>query len=402
MVCPWKTVLPVLILGVCGRIAAADAEPHQVAVYYFPNYHLAPQNEARYGQGWTEWTLLRAATPRFPGHLQPKVPAWGYEDESDPKVMARKIAAAADHGITAFIFDWYWYDGKLFLEKALNDGFLKAAKPGGLKFALMWANHNWMEIFPAKDGIRQDLIYPGAVSREVFDTLTDHVIRDYFLHPNYWKIDGKPYFSIYETRTFIHGLGGLSQAGEALDDFRAKVRKAGLPGLHLNAVGWGNQVTPAVIKALGIDSVTSYCWAHHAGMDEHPATPYPAYVERSAASWEQQKKRWPVPYYPNVSMGWDSSPRTTQSDPLNNQGYPYTNVLVGNTPEEFKKSLQRAKAFLDADPSGPRILTINAWNEWTEGSYLEPDTLHGMKYLEAIREVFRPVDPQPNSPSTTP
>jgi hypothetical protein len=108
--------------------------------------------------------------------------------------------------------------------------------------------------------------------------------------------------------------------------------------------------------------------------------------------WGQLKKRWPVPYFPNVSMGWDSSPRTTQSDPLSNRAYPYTNILVGNTPAEFKKSLQRVKAFLDADPKGPRIFTVNAWNEWTEGSYLEPDTVNGMKYLEAIRDVFPPAD----------
>jgi hypothetical protein len=385
----WK-IAPLILTAtaLCGQ--AVHAAPYEVAAYYFPNYHADPRNEARYGGGWNEWTLMRAAAPRFPGHEQPKVPAWGYEDESQPEVMAKKIAAAADHGVTAWIFDWYWYDNKPFLEKCLNEGFLKAANRQRLKFALMWANHTWLDIFPAKAGVPSKTLYAGPVSREVFDHLTDHVVHDYFSQPNYWKIDGKPYFSLYETKTFIDGLGGLAQAREALRQFRGKVRKAGLPGLHLNAVGWGDQVTPEWIKALGIDSVTSYCWCHHLAMADCPTTAYSAFAEHSAKVWRELKKRWLVPYYPNVSMGWDSSPRTTQSDPLKNQGYPYTNVLVGNTPAEFQKALQRAKAFLDADPQGPRIITINAWNEWTEGSYLEPDTVHGLGYLDAIRAVFQP------------
>ena len=121
----WKIALLLLLPTVlCSQ--AAVATPYEVAAYYFPSYHADPRNEARYGAGWSEWALVRAAKPRFPGHQQPKIPAWGYEDESDPSVMAKKIAAAADHGITAWIFDWYWYDNAPYLEKCLNAGFLKA------------------------------------------------------------------------------------------------------------------------------------------------------------------------------------------------------------------------------------------------------------------------------------
>ena len=90
---------------------SADPERPQVAVYYFPNYHPGdPRNTEMKGETWSEWELVKAARPRFPGHAQPKVPLWGYGDESDPAVMARKIDAAADHGVDAFIFDWYYYD----------------------------------------------------------------------------------------------------------------------------------------------------------------------------------------------------------------------------------------------------------------------------------------------------
>lgn len=77
----------------------------------FPNYHVETRNEQVHGKGWTVWALVRQVTPRWAGHQQPDVPPWGYADEADPGQMAQKIAAAADHGIDAFIFDRYWYDG---------------------------------------------------------------------------------------------------------------------------------------------------------------------------------------------------------------------------------------------------------------------------------------------------
>ena len=124
--------------------------PYQIAVYYFPNYHIDPRNELLHGPGWTEWELVRHAGPRFPGHRQPRVPAWGYEDESDPAVMAKKIDAAADHAVTQFLFDWYWYDDGPFLNRGLDEGFLAAANNDRLQFALMWANHDWTDIHPYK------------------------------------------------------------------------------------------------------------------------------------------------------------------------------------------------------------------------------------------------------------
>jgi hypothetical protein len=89
-------------------------------------------------------------------------------------------------------------------------------------------------------------------------------------------------------------------------------------------------------------------------------------------------------------MGWDPSPRCEQSDQFDASGYPFTNTIAGNTPERFKEALAMTKRRLLAQPdsAGPRILNINCWNEWTEGSYLEPDQRNGMKYLEAVREVF--------------
>ena len=166
----------------------------QIAAFYFPNYHIDPRNEAVHGSGWTEWELMKIARPRFPGHQQPKVPLWGYEDEADPAVMSRKIDAAADSGISAFLFDWYCYNDGPFLERALREGFQKAPNANRLNYALMWANHDWTNCHPLPADRASMLLYPGAVTPETFERMTDYIIETHFLHPSYWKIDNCPFW----------------------------------------------------------------------------------------------------------------------------------------------------------------------------------------------------------------
>ncbi|HXT36226.1 MAG TPA: glycoside hydrolase family 99-like domain-containing protein [Chloroflexota bacterium] len=370
---------------------------YEVAVYYFPQYHRDPLNDRWHGAGWTEWELVRAARPRFPGHQQPKVPLWGYEDEADPAVAARKIDAAADHAIDTFIYDWYWYNGAPFLNGALDTGFLGAPNHDRLKFALMWANHDWVSIFPRAHAAIPQVMAAGAASRHQFEAAVEHITERYFAHPSYWRIDGRPYFSIYELMTLMRGLNGLDGTRRALDWLRERVHRVLGCDLHLNAIVWGIRILPTeteltdprtLVHALGFDSVTSYVWMHHVPFDSFPAVSYPDYAERAARDWERLATAYGLPYYPNVSMGWDSSPRTVQSDPFDlTPGYPYTSVLIDNTPTAFEQALIRARDFLRRH-STQRILTINNWNEWTEGSYLEPDTIHGMAYLEALERVF--------------
>lgn len=376
------------------------AEPYQIGVYYFPNYHIDPRNEKLYGKGWTEWELVKQATPRFEGHVQPRVPTWGYEDESDPLVFARKIDTAADHGIGHFIFDWYWYDDGPFLNRCLEAGYLETANRERLQFALMWANHDWVDLFPMKRHRVKtpDLLHPGNVTEATFERMTDYIVERYFIQPTYWKIEGCPYFSVYELFRLVAGLGGVANTRKALDRFRRKTQAAGFPDLHLNAVIWGVQVLPGeqqisnpqeLLSELGFDSVTSYVWVHHVALTDFPVTDYGAVLEQMKAYWPRPTAEYGLPYYPNVTMGWDSSPRTVQSDRFDHQGYPFTPVLGGNTPAAFKSALQAVKTFLDTTDSQQKIFNINAWNEWTEGSYLEPDTVHGMGYLQAIRDVFQ-------------
>jgi hypothetical protein len=376
-----------------------------VASYYFPDYHIRrgdhlPISKQSVLDNKSEWELVRSARPRFEGHQQPKTPLWGETDEKDPAVMAMKIDAAADNGVDVFIFDWYIYQGKPFLNQCLDDGFLKAPNTEKLKFALMWANHDWKDLFPANEVNLNDLdvMHPGKVNREEFEKIGDDIIREYFTKPNYWLIDGKPYFSIYDLQNFIAGFGSIEATKAAMDHLREKAVVAGLKGVHFNVVAWGNITLPGetkpisvteLIKMLDFDSATSYTWIHHVPMKD-TVNDYNLARDKYFAHWDKVKKEYPVPYFPNISMGWDSSPRTNQSMGWNpGWGYPYGGVLINNTPENFKKALEMTKEKLLADPNGPRIFNINCWNEWTEGSYLEPDTLNKMAYLDAVREVFR-------------
>ncbi len=397
---PFVLIVCWYIAGVACVSTAAEREaavgPYTVACYYFPNYHVDKRNEARHGPGWTEWELVKRAEPKFPGHRQPKVPQWGYTDEADPVQMAQKIDAAADHGIDAFIYDWYYYDDGLFLHRGLEEGFMKAANNKRLAFSLMWANHDWLDIQPAKL-CPPPLQYPGKVTPQTFERMTDYIVKTYFAHPSYWRINGRPYFSVYELYRLVDSFGSVDATAEALKRFREKTKAAGFPDLHLNAVAWGIQILPGektvknpaeLVKRLGFDSVTSYVWVHHVPLSEFPETSYEKVMTAAVTHWDKAAGEFGLPYYPNVTMGWDSSPRTVQSDRFINHGYPFMATMSGNTPEAFRTALTKAKAWLDRRDPADRILTINAWNEWTEGSYLEPDTVSGMGYLEAIRAVF--------------
>lgn len=368
-----------------------------VASYYFPNYHTEdPRNIITKGHGWSEWELVKAARPRFTGHHQPNVPAWGYTDEKDPLVMAQKIDAAADNGIDCFIFDWYMYEDGPFLNRCLDEGFLKAKNTERIQFALMWANHDWIDIHPYKLGADQKLLYPGKVTAKRFEEISDFVINEYFTRPNYWKIDGKAYFSVYDIQKFVEGFGSLEATKAAMDRFREKAVTAGLKGVHWNLVAWGNPILPVenapsntheIIKMLGFDSATSYVWIHHTVLPE-TQTDYNWVRDRYFSHWDKAKEEYGVQYFPNVTMGWDPTPRCDLKSEWANAGYPFMNTINNNTPENFKLALQMTKDKLLADPNGPRIMNINCWNEWTEGSYLEPDTINGMAYLEAIKSVL--------------
>lgn len=373
--------LEYLIVWLCLMYAIAQVRAVEVACYYFPNW--GPSDES-------EWSKVKSAPARFPEHQQPKVPDWGYQNEQDPEVMAQKIAAAADHGIDAFLFCHYHFDSGPYLRQALDSGFLHAPNNHRLKFALMWANHD------VKQG------GTGKVLPETFEQIVKECVNKYFPQPSYWKIQGKPFFSIYLTTKFIESFGGITQAAEAIESFRQQALAKGFPGVHVDLVLWGlphgEELPPdKVAEQLGADSLTTYTWIHHLRREGFPTTEYNSLSTRYFRSLtqggesnglESPMTRSSVPYYPNVMMGWDSSPRCAHDNEqwLERRGYPNGSVVVNNTAPEFKQALLQAREY--ARQFNVPAITINAWNEWGEGSYLEPEQRTGMAYLEAVREVF--------------
>lgn len=380
------------LISILTAASCAKTPQYDVAAYVWPAY----QDDARWQEIGLfhdhkgEWEAVYNAVPKFEGHRQPRVPEWGYIDESSPEVQERIIDTALRYGVNTFIFDWYWFDGKPFLEGALNDGFLKASNNEKMKFYLMWANHTANSYWDRNEPDKSIEYWNGKVSGEVFDGFTDHLVNDYFKRPNYYRIDDKPVFCIYELSNFINGMGGVPQAREALCSFRRKVEEAGLPGLHLQAIIWGRlpatlSDTPGdseptqdkTLLSLGFDSVTNYQWCHLVSTNKE----YSEWGEEAVAYWEKYDEELSVPYFPHVSIDWDPNPR-----------YPVEcgpqNCVKNPSPGKFETFLRRAKGYVDSHPAQAPLITINAWNEWAEGSYLEPDTENGYGYLEAVRNVF--------------
>lgn len=406
-----KMILMTLLGAVAHGIVCAESKPDQtngqpvparrydVAAYVWPAYQFKDERWNQiFKQGIGEWEIIRECKPGFPGHEQPNVPLWGYEDESDPKVMEKKIATAVKYGVNVFIYDWYWYDNQPFLEKGINDGFLKAKNCQDIQFYLMWANHDGGSSWDKKKSTK--FFWPGAVDRATFDTVVDRVISKYMKQPNYYKIDGKPVFSVYELSTLIKGLGGVEQTKDALASFRSKVKAAGFPDLHLQSILWGRipasisqvpgdktQSKNNTVTSLGIDSLTSYQWVHTVS----PKGPYSGWADRAVGQWSGWAKEFSTPYFPHVSVGWDTNPRRNAYD---------AGTIVERSPERFQAALESARQHVDQHGLH-RLITVNAWNEWSEGSSLEPDERYGYKFLEAVKNVFG-ADGSGRSVSATP
>ena len=386
-----KIICLMLFTVLCIGLNAQKKEKYDIAAYVWP----AMFNEPRYGElgifkdGNGEWEAIYNSKPKYEGHRQPRVPLWGYLDQSDPKTQEKIINTATKYGVNVFIFDWYWYENRPFLEDVLNKGFLKAKNRNKMKFYMMWANHDAKSYWDPKNPDKGQTYWEGKVSRKEFDGFTDHLINDYFKQPNYYTIDGKPVFAIYEVSTFIKGMGGEKQAREALEDFRRKCIEAGLPGVHFQALLWGNipatligtpgDDTPTrdnTVKYLGFESLTTYQWVHMFTPNED----YQTFGEKSVAKFKDFDEEFSIPYFPHVSIDWDPSPRFEVGNP----GH-----LKGVTPAKFEGFLRNAKEYVDTHPNQPPLITINSWNEWSEGSYLEPDTEFKYGFLEAVKKVFK-------------
>ena len=377
-----------VLLNGCNPVFSQDdgsKHNYTVAAYVWPSCH----HDERFGdmlwpEGTGEWEVIKKGNPRFAGHYQPRQPLWGYEMDNDPKVVEKWIDTAIEHGINVFVYDWYWFDGGPFLESALNDGFLKAKNNSKMKFYIMWANHDLHSGMINPHIYKKDsILWTGDVDWENFKIIVDRVINQYFKQPNYFKIDGKPVFSIFSIGDLLESFNGSAEeTRKALDYFREEVKKAGFPGLHIQWNQGGGSIMSKEagtrfserVNQMGFNSVAMY---NMGGINED----YLVYGVNSRKIRTQMDSILNVPLFPCVSVGWDNTPR-----------YPakgiHDVVHYHNTPTSFAALLSKAKKYADSHPEQPKLITINAWNEWVEGSYLLPDMLNGYGYLDAVKDVM--------------
>jgi hypothetical protein len=195
---------------------------------------------------------------------------------------------------------------------------------------------------------------------------------------------------LYDTANFIKGVGGVENAREALEWFRQLVVSKGYPGLHLQFCARGDKTMnlsgvdgssvasySETLQQLGADSFSHYQFCQIT----NPTGTYLEVLERVKEKYDAAARDYSMPYFPQVSCGWDNNPRFAMDDI-------HPRITTNVTPEAFEKGLRMAKEYVDTHELPAPLITLNSWNEWTETSYLQPDDMYGYGYLEAIKKVF--------------
>jgi len=329
------------------RPAASD---YDIGVYYFPGW--APDRPDGTSSRWEK----QAAFPE-------RDPVLGWYREGDPEVADWHIKWAVENGIRFFIYDWYWRDGKVALQEGLHDGLLKACYRDRLKFCIMWANHP-----PFSNH-----------TKEQFIQVADYWVEHYLRLPNYYCIDGRPYVSFFHVGELQKCFGTEEKLADALAAMRQRVRNAGLPGLYIVICGDASKPSQEWAKKVGFDAVTAYnYWPAGAATAQ---SPYEPFIRAHEDIWRSARKAGVLRYIPLLTSNWDARPWHG----------PFTNARFGRTTARLEAGLKRMRAFLDE--TGEKVGILEAWNEWGEGSYIEPNREFGFGDLEAIRRTFaRPGD----------
>ena len=361
-----------------GKLKLAPAAPPSQKVHvianYLPQFHPIPENNAWWGEGFTEWSNVTKTTPLFGGHRQPRLPTdLGFYDLRLPETREAQAKLARQFGIMAFSYYYYWFNGRRLLDLPL-DQVVSSGKPD-FPFMLCWANEPWTRNW---DGLSEEILLsqdyvPGWEKSFAADVAK--VMRD----PRYLRLDDKPMLALYRVAHIPDAHGSVLR-------LRAAFAEEGFPDLHLIAawVQVGNdKPLPLDARDLGLDAYfefpphliptklldipTDRAEDFAAEIYDYGAT-VDAVIEQLASGNEGFRHR-------SVMMGWDNTARRGKK----------AIVFHGATPANFRRWLRAAMKTARSEAHGSEAAVfINAWNEWAEGTYLEPDRDFGTGWLEAV------------------
>jgi glycosyltransferase involved in cell wall biosynthesis/lipopolysaccharide biosynthesis protein/SAM-dependent methyltransferase len=348
--------------------------------FYLPQFHPIPENDAWWGKGFTEWVNVSQAKPLFSGHDQPRYPAdLGFYDLRLPEARYAQAEMARQYGIEGFCYWHYWFAGKRLLEKPFNQ-VLDSGEPD-LPFCLAWANETWSRRWLGEE---KSILMKQTYSDE--DDIS-HIrwLLKAFNDPRYIRIDNRPVFLIYRPHD-------LPDARKTTDVFREECIRSGLPEPYL--VGINAHRRELDCRCIGFDHTLDFM--PQLGnlpdvMNDEPSGTKRARNLRFGIKSEKlkiydysetldsmlsNKKSFSHPVIPSLFAGWDNTPRRKEN----------AVVILNSTPEKFGKALADLSGSVQDRPVSERFVFINAWNEWAEGNYLEPDTRHGLRYLEEVKK----------------
>ncbi|RNJ62776.1 MAG: hypothetical protein EDM03_09020 [Porphyrobacter sp. IPPAS B-1204] len=360
----------------------------KVAAFYLPQFHPFKENNEWWGRGFTEWTNVTKAVPQFEGHYQPRLPLdLGFYDLRNTEVLKDQVDLAKLNGIDAFCFHYYWFDGHRLLERPLEAYLADGGQSLDLPFFLCWANENWTRRW---DGSESDILMEQSHSLEDHANVFRDLMR-FFSDPRYTKIDGKPVIVVYRP-SIINDLTAM------VSIWRSAAVDAGLPGIHLvatNAFGFSDpdsigfdaicEFPPHNVVAGSRNSEKRWYNPNHEGnvYDYSEVVDYCTARMVSLDGTTASKR-----YYPTVMMSWDNEARKPGK----------SSIFDGCTPTELHRWLSQSVDFSARNhDAGQGLVFINAWNEWAEGTYLEPDRHLGHAYLWAVRAVLE--ERRPPAPS---
>lgn len=357
----------------------ATPDTPRLIAFHLPQFHPFPENDAWWGRGFTEWTNVSKAVPQFRGHYQPRLPAdLGWYDLRLPEVLREQARLAELAGVGAFCFHYYWFGGRRLLERPL-DAFA-SDEAISLPFCLCWANENWTRRW---DGRESEVLMGQQHSPEDDRAVLEDLAR-YMRIPRYVRVGGRPVLLVYRPDI-------LPDAAATVARWRDHARTIGLGELFLlcsNAFGFSDyrrlgfdglvEFPPHAISTGEITEDVEPLNAQFAGRVYH----YPTVAEAQIA---ELRDRDDPRFIPGVMPSWDNEARRPGT------GHAFHEAA----PEPYWRWLSEAIATSRRlAPPDERLVFINAWNEWAEGAYLEPDRWFGHGFLQATHAAVQTQAPR--------